>query len=117
MQEETIYDNTPASTILYQAKMNTLKLNGRKRFVNKNTTCEICKTGEHLKHFLLVCGKLSAIRISILELQQPYEEDKERVIANFLFIKEIQDMERNKESLYQMWKMRNRKIREGREEQ
>ena len=32
---------------------------------------------------------------------------------NFLFIKEIQDMEQNKESLYQMWKMRNRKIREG----
>ena len=61
----------------------------------------------------MVCGKLSAIRILITKLQQPYEEDRERVIANFLYTKEIQDMELNKESLYQMWNMRNRKIRES----
>ena len=71
-------------------KTNKLKLNDRKRFVNENTTCELCKTGEeHFEHFLLVCGKLSAIRISIPELQpRPYSSsNREQSPFNKPFLK------------------------------
>ena len=34
VEEDPIYDNTPASTILYQARTNTLPLNDRNRFSN-----------------------------------------------------------------------------------
>ena len=59
--------------MIIQAKTNTLKLNDRKQFVNKNTTCP--------------------------EILRLYEEDRERVIANVLFTKEIQDMEQTKKSI------------------
>ena len=51
------------------------------------------------------------MRKTVIELQQPYEENREEVIGKFLFIEE--NIEKKKEVLYQMWKKgRKEKLRE-----
>ena len=67
---------------------------------------------ENLEHFLLGCHTLSDARATIPELQQPYEENREKVITVFLFDQSTQNMERKKEELYKLWKMRMKKLRE-----
>ena len=42
-----------------------------------------------------------------IELQQPYEENREEVIGKFLFIEE--NIEKKKEVLYQMWEKKGKK--------
>ena len=60
IEEDPIYDNTPASTILYQARTNTLPLNDRNRFGNTSTDCDLCQAEtEDLEHFLLHCQALN----------------------------------------------------------
>ena len=61
--KDDIYDNTPASAVLFQARSNTLPLNSRKRFTNKITNCSLCEVeNETLVHFLLKCPVLSEVR-------------------------------------------------------
>lgn len=40
--EQELYDNSPASIILYKARTNNLNLNIRQRFQNENTSCVMC---------------------------------------------------------------------------
>ena len=42
VQEDTVYDNTPASVILFQARSNTLHLEDRKRHTGEETLCRLC---------------------------------------------------------------------------
>ena len=59
--EDPIYDNTAASVCLYQARSNTLKLNGR-RFDTDDLKCELCGNElEDIEHFILECEKLKYI--------------------------------------------------------
>ena len=109
IEEEQIYDNTPASRILFQARSNTLPLNTRKRFKQEQTNCELCQDDdENLEHFVLKCPAVSEVRKTSLKLQQPYKEDKEQIIQEFLF-DQSKDREESKEILYKMWKLRNMK--------
>ena len=58
VQEDTVYDNTPASVILFQARSNTLRLEDRKRHTGEETLCCLCqKESENLAHFVLKCEK------------------------------------------------------------
>ena len=62
IKEETIYDNTPASVVLFQARTNSLPLEDRKRHESKESTCRLCgEETEDLGHFILSCTKLSEI--------------------------------------------------------
>jgi len=86
IKEEKCYNGSYASRLWLEARSNTLKLGDRKRFTGEETKCSLCGyEEENLKHFLLECPKLSVIRSEIKELQQPYEECLENVIARFLF--------------------------------
>ncbi|XP_043192465.1 uncharacterized protein LOC122365374 [Amphibalanus amphitrite] len=113
VKEDDVYDNTPQSRILFQARTNTLPLNSRKRFTKEKTNCVLCdEQNEDLKHFLLECPILSEIREKCPELQQPYWEDKEEVIMKFLFDDNRKHMEDKKQILYSMWKLRYRRQKE-----
>ena len=108
-QDETIYDNTIASQLLYRARANVLDLNDRKRFVQERTNCPLCNTeNEDMKHFLLECEKLTEIRMENIMLQFPMEQNLENTIGNFLFSNN--SIEINKETLYKLWKRRKRLI-------
>ena len=74
INEETDYDNTPASTVLFRARTNTLPIDERRRHVNEDRSCELCDAEvEAIKHFLLFCLALTETR-SITALPQPYSE-------------------------------------------
>ena len=61
--EEKFYDNTEASTLLFRARSNTLKLGWRGRFMNTEVACEMCDGGEEtLDHFVVECPALQEIR-------------------------------------------------------
>ena len=115
IREEEFYDNRPASKIFNRARTNTLQLNDRNRHQNKDTHCEICgdlNTKEDIYHFILHCHKLKEMRIYIAELQQPYIEDQEQIVGEFLF--ERKNIDKKKESLYQMWKRRESLLKTNR---
>ena len=107
IKEDNIYDNTPASTVLFQARTNTLPLNSRKKFTNEDIKCSLCNAEEEtLEHFLLKCPILREVRNESIELQQPYMEDEEEVVMNYLFENGQNTMEEKKRNLYNMWKLR-----------
>ncbi|XP_068218538.1 golgin subfamily A member 6-like protein 6 [Palaemon carinicauda] len=111
--EEMFYDNKPNSIIMYRARANCLKLNDRKRHeAGGRVECKLCgAVNEDLAHFILECPDLSDERRKIVELQQPYEEEKKKIIGNVLFKKE--GIEKRKEYIYQMWKKRESYITQG----
>lgn len=108
--EQVLYDNTKESTILFRTRVGTLSLNDINRHQNKDTNCLLCKEDcENLEHFLLHCTELNTTRRGIKTLQQPYKEDIDDIIAEFLLFKERNDKEitQNKEDLYKLWAQRN----------
>lgn len=113
VQEDPVYDNTPASVILYQARSNSIPLEDKKRFSNEVTLCRLCKKEvEDLAHFILECNKLNEVRTVIPSLQRPYKEDKNQVMRDFLFSteNEARDMEEKKLSLYELWRARKKML-------
>ena len=106
------YDNTPASVTLYKARTNILPLNDRNRFRTEgnDTKCQICESPfEDLEHFLIYCPQYTEIRNGSIELQQPYIENTNNIIGQFLFCKS--NFYSKKKVLQEMWKSRERKIK------
>ena len=60
-------------------------------------------------HFVLFCPEYKEERQKVLELQQPYEENEEQILGKFLFSEE--NIEEKKETLYQMWRRREKSIK------
>ena len=58
-----------------------------------------------------MCPSYKEVRKTVIELQQPYEENREEVIGKFLFIEE--NIEKKKEVFNQMWKKREEKKNSG----
>ena len=51
--------------------------------------CKLCGANiENLEHFLLECEKLGEERRRIVELQQPYEENRKKIMGIVLFKEE-----------------------------
>ena len=110
IKEDSIYDNTPMSVILYRARANCLPLADRNRHTGGNTLCVLCNTeSEDLEHLLLQCPEHAEIRACILELQQPYLENRMEIIGRYLF--EVENLEQKKEFLYKIWKNREKKMK------
>ena len=65
IREESFYDNTHASSLMFQARSNTLRLAWRNRFQSGEIECKLCNNGqeEDLHHFVLGCEKLQNIRV------------------------------------------------------
>ncbi len=86
--QEKVYDNRPASEILFKCRTNNLKLKDRKRFQGEETKCDICDAEkEDLNHFSLWCPELNEERIKCTKLQRPYIENQENIIGDLLFNK------------------------------
>ena len=111
IKEEMMYDNTPASTVLFQARSNTLPLKARKRYTGEETSCPLCgNTEEDQYHFILECTQLADERGNIVVLQRPHPENRDEILKAFLFSQDKEEMELNKEGLYQLWRLRKRKL-------
>ena len=71
IREAAVYDNTPASVVLYRSRTITLPLNDRKRHTNGSTICDICGAEEEtLSHFVIHCSAMSETRREITTLQK-----------------------------------------------
>ena len=110
---EEDYDNIPASITLFKARTNILPLNDRNRHrqTDESTQCQLCNNNyEDLEHFIIFCPYYREVRNKAIELQQPYIEDKEMLIGKFLFEKD--NLFKKKKVLHEMWRSRERKIKE-----
>jgi len=110
--EDRVYDNRPSSIILYKARANVLPLNDRNRFQNPNasTTCSICNNGvEDLAHFILWCSAFNHVRMNDVHLQQPYIEDENALIGNYLFKNE--DVDKVKITLHKFYRIRTKMLK------
>ena len=120
IKEELIYNNTPASVILYQARTNSLPLEDRKhqegRIKNVSYLCH--EENEDFDHFMMKCNKTEKTRNLIPILQRPHKNKNDEFLGNFLFNtnQDWGDMERRKEWLYKMWKDRRKKLIEMKKE-
>ncbi len=65
---------------------------------------------EDLEHFLSICPEFKDEKKNIIELQQPYEENTDNIIGNFLF--DTTRLQEKKEALHRLWTVRERKNRE-----
>ena len=107
--EEEIYDNRPASEILYQARTNNLRLKDRNRFTGGDVGCDMCGAEmEDLEHFILWCPAYTEIKMKEPLYQQPYIEDTCSVLGNLLFNK--QNIDRVKKILYSCWQKRKNQV-------
>ena len=89
LKEENIYSNNYGSVLLFKCRTNTLNLNDRNRFVGGSTECPGCKCSrEDLLHFLLECPLYSNIRGEFTQLQQPYIEETDEILARLLLFYE-----------------------------
>ena len=113
--QEEIYTNNQASDILIKARSNNLKLNDRNRFWSEDTKCDTCGAEkEDLGHFVLWCPTYWLQRGKSVRLQQPYIENEESVIGNYLFDKE--NIEEAKRTIHTFWKIREKKRKERRKQ-
>ena len=88
MIEESIYNNSNGSKLLFRCRTNTMNLNDRNRFSGGNTKCPGCSwEKEDLEHFLLDCPKYSHIRSGVPGLQQPYELERDNILEKILLFK------------------------------
>ena len=106
--EQDLYDNTPAATIMYRCRSNSLYLNIKKKHQGGNTKCPFCGEDETLQHFLLHCPNYSKERQELSSLQRPYIEDEEQIIGETLF---GQHKEAAKKSIYKMWRRREKMMK------
>ena len=114
IKEETgIYDNSEASHILFKARTNTLRLNWRERYMDRNvadpeeiTKCPLCKIeAETDIHFFANCTQLEGIRreAPIWEVDMDKKEFVRRLLC-------FNGNTKGVETLYKLWKTRQKKI-------
>jgi hypothetical protein len=109
IEEGSVYDNVYSPVVLFRARTNTLQLEDRRRFGDGCMVCRMCGAEmENLYHFILWCPELGEERSSIVQLQQPYQEDEEDIVGRFLFDEE--EMEEKKKSMGQLWKARKMRV-------
>ena len=103
IQEESFYDNSIESTLLFKSRSNTLKLNWRNRFEGGETICRVCSSGseETLEHFLVRCEGL-------IDVRRKYGVE-ERVIADLLRFNDELEPDTVMSFIGELW--RERKLR------
>ena len=85
---------------MYRARANCLKLNDRNRHQGGEVGCKLCGANVNLEHFSLDCEVLGEERRTITELQQPYEEDKKKIMGIALFEEEGMEKKKRKDLSY-----------------
>ena len=100
IREEKIYENDEASTILFRARSNTLKLGWRQRFTGGDVGCKICNKNEEetLLHFIERCDALQDVR-------DRHEMNNKKIEEVLLFTGTL-DARKSKDFLLDVWKKR-----------
>ena len=107
---EDVYDNRKESVLWCDARMNTMRLEKRNRFVGGSTACKLCDGGdEDLEHFLLDCSAIGRERAKIWQLQRPHQEDRKEIVGSFLF--DLRQVEQKKEDLWKLYRRRSEELR------
>ena len=95
IQNKHVYFNRTSPGIYHiwiRAKTNTPQFNDRNRHSNKETNCLNCgkQSIETIGHFILDCTVILAYnneRQQLIEIQQPYNKNEDKIIGQFLFSK------------------------------
>ena len=106
IKQEMIYDNTFESTLLFQARSNTLRLRWRRRFIDGDVDCKICGNGneETLVHFLTECEALK-------QIYDNFEMGEKRMDEILQFTEGI-ELSKSKMFLGLLWQKRKNLLRE-----
>ena len=115
IKEEPWYDNKEKTMLMSRARLNTLDLNDRKRLIGEQTKCVMCdEENENLEHFLLYCPEYNNVRSKFRFMQQPYQEDKEELIAGILLFTELgkEESEDRKNLVKKLWEKRSIKVKQ-----
>ncbi len=73
---------------------------------------------KNLSHIVVWCPPLQDTRGGAVELQQPYQEEEEKIIGRFLFEEDrMKKKKEKKEILHRMWKAREKRLEELQEQQ
>ena len=112
--EESWIDNSEGSKLLVQGRTNTLNLNWRNRFQNKNETCPCCDNEiETLEHFLLDCPTYGNIKVNFEFWKKLEGKRKEEKLANILAFENLtnEQIESRKKFIGRLWQRRKTEIR------
>ena len=111
IKEINWYDNTYKTKLFIRARTDTLDLNWRERFKNKETKCMCGHENETLKHFILDCEMYKDVRIRSMILQRPYIENENELISDVLGFQECSEseIEIRKNLILELWKVRELK--------
>ena len=106
------YDNTFKTKLLIRARTDTLDLNWRGRFKNKETKCVCGYISETLEHFILHCEVYKDVRMKFKILQRPYIENECELISDVLGFQKCSesDIELRKNLILELWKIRKLKV-------
>ncbi len=75
--EENLYNNLPASEIMYRARTNILLLQDEERHKGKSTECIMCDVKlENLNHFILWCPAYNEERGEDGNFQRPFVKNE-----------------------------------------
>ena len=112
--QEEIYTNNQASQLLFKCRSNTLRLKDRNRHWQEDTRCDMCGAEiEDLGHFLLWCPAYGEERRKCVRLQQPYTEEEDDIVGEFLF--DNSHAEETKIIIQKFWSVREKKMKESEE--
>ena len=104
IKEEKDYDNRNSSVLLFQARTNSLNLNGHKKNKVQERICKLCnKEDEDIIHFIFKCKRLEVKRDTEL-IRTCNGEDLEDKLGKLLY--ETEDIERVKDMLQKLWQLR-----------
>ena len=104
IKEEKCYDNRNSSVLLFQARTNSLNLDGHKKNKIQERVCKLCnKEDEDILHFIFKCKRLEGKRDSEL-IKLCRSEDLEDKLGELLY--EMEDIERVKNMLQKLWQFR-----------
>ena len=106
IRQEIFYDNTWDSVLLFRARSDSLNLGWRERFRGESCVCEMCddQQNETLVHFIIYCAAYDGIR-DLYEVQG-------KSLAEILLFVEGCNEQVSKKYLSAIWKKRNARLRE-----
>ncbi len=110
--EENLYNNVPASEIMYRARTNNRQLQDKERHRVKSTEC-IMFNGklEDLNHFILWCPAYNEERGEDGHFQRLYVKNEGMLLGELLFKQGIKN--RTKGTIYKSWRKREKKKKES----
>ena len=106
-----LYDNSFGSTLLFEARTNSLPL--EEKINKKNKKCKVCQIEEeNLEHFLIKCPAYNTIRNQYKIFTDSKLESKD-IIRKLLFIddKDMTEIINRKNLLRKMWEERTNKMK------